>query len=171
MTAEEIELLSIQVTAWSTLGLAVLTLLVLIVYALTLWKLSQSVQVAGDANAAQNLLALLEILTSDDARDARGAVYKALEKNEVLVDDGPNEKNAAKVCSTFNSAALFVERMSAIDKKQMLEVWGITITRCFTLCKPLIDHRRKHIHPKFWQQFEELNDAVPAEFRWKGRRS
>jgi hypothetical protein len=75
--------------------------------------------------------------------------------------------HAATVCATFNSAGLFIANMSKRDKRLMLEVWGTTISRCYSLCLPLILERRHSIHELFWKQFEELNDSVPEKVKWK----
>jgi hypothetical protein len=170
------------ITAWATVALAILTVGMFVVYLCTLWALQDSVKetrrsvdaatksarIAQQALESQNVLDLLQFLGTDKVREARGVLY-SLQKDKVAFEswDRKQRDSVAMVCSTFNSAAIFLDHMSPADRTLMYQIWGSTITRCYDASWKLIEDRRKTDHERFWEQFEQLNGAIPPEYTWK----
>lgn len=112
----------------------------------------------------RNTLAVTQYLQSKDVRDARGRLFRRQERHETGQWSQEDEDAASLVCASFDYAQLFAEH--GLIHHKILINWGQTITRCYAICEPIIERRRKTYGPGFWRHFTVLNDRIPIEMRW-----
>jgi len=111
------------------------------------------------ASSAQNILALTNFLQAPEVRAAREVVRVRLSK-ELITDWTEDERReAARVCSTYDFAAIIVKLKLP---EPFVENWGPSIRHCYEVSKPLVDELQKleNSGPTYWDDFGWLYKEV-----------
>jgi hypothetical protein len=113
------------------------------------------------ASAAQNMLALVNFLQTEDVRDARRVVRKDLVGRPFSSWKPEEERAAALVCSTYDVAAI-VMRQGLVPSAPFIENWGPSIKHCHEVLKDYIIDMRKpeNSGPAYWDDFDWLHGEV-----------
>ena len=141
---------------------SVVLVVVLVIYAKQLTAMRQQVEAGRGASAAQNLLALMEFLQSENVREARRFVIQTLD-GRPLVDWNDDEKRvAATVCSSYGVAGMLLESGIA-PAEAVIENWGPSIRRCYKILSGFIREMQGSGNngPGYWATFDRL--AARAE--------
>jgi len=163
MTPFEIAQLVVQIA-----GVAAL-LLTLYIYYRQLRTMGAQLQAARDASSAQNILALTNFLQAPEVRAAREIVRVRLSKKPFADWTEEERREAARVCSTYDVAAIIV-RMRLVPPEPFVENWGPSIRHCYEVCKPLIEEMQKpeNSGPTYWDDFGWLYAEVLKVFQRSG---
>lgn len=108
---------------------------------------------------AQNAIALVNYLQSEEVREARRIVRAELSSKPVDQWSPQDELAASKVVANFDViAALLREDVIPVRIIASPSNWGPTIIHCFDVLKPYIEkHRGKPANSaKYWSNFEWL---------------
>lgn len=136
-------------------------LLTFYVYYRQLRTMGAQLQAAREASAAQNILALTNFLQASEVRAAREIVRARLSKKEFGNWNEEERREAARVCSTYDVAAIII-RMGLVPAKPFVENWGPSIRHCYEVTKPLIEEMQKpeNSGPTYWNDFGWLYQQV-----------
>ena len=134
---------------WVQTGTLIAIVLTLVVY----YRQLRTMQAAS---RGQHFLALVQFLQTEEVRSARRHVLIGLKKKDFSNWNELDCHMASTVCASYGNAGVLV-RVGLVDFS-MLESWGPSVKRCFEVCQPLIKEQQKIAGPKYWIDFEKLND-------------
>lgn len=113
------------------------------------------------ASAAQNMLALVNFMQTEDVRDARRVVIKELVNRPFSSWKPGEERAAALVCSNYGVAAIVI-REGLVPADPFIKNWGPSIKLCHNVLKDYIINMRKpeNAGPTYWDDFDWLQGEV-----------
>lgn len=122
--------------------------------------LARQLQELRRATHAQSFLEVSNRLQDEELRAARGQVFKLRDKpfEEWTADE---IGIAEKVCSSYDLAGI-VAQYEMLPKQLIVDNWGDSLRRLWTICRPLVEkYRIERDAPEFWDDFQWL--AAEAE--------
>ena len=155
MSPGEKALLVIQVIATAAIALT------LIVYFFQLLTMRRQLKASETASTGQNILALINFLQDEEVRQARETAIKTLNSKPVDEWTEDEEKAAARVCSTYDVAAIIM-RLGMVPMAPFQENWGPSIRNCYETLEPYIREMQKpeNSGPDYWNDFGWLYKRV-----------
>jgi hypothetical protein len=143
--------------AWSLIIQAVTGVAIVATFAIYYHQL----RAMRHASAAQNILAVVNVLQGQDVRDARRVVRKTLVGRPFASWTADEERAAALVCSTYDIAAILI-RQGLVTPAPFVEDWGSSIKHCHEVLRDYIAEMRKpeNSGPEYWNDFDWIYAEV-----------
>ena len=137
---------------------SIVLIVVLIVYARQLMAMQHQIETARQAAVGQNFLALINLLQSEDVREARRIVITVLVGRSFSDWNEEERRAAAKVCSSYGNAGFVVES-GLVPPEFLIENWGPSIRRCYAILRDFIKDLQssEKMDSDYWASFDRLN--------------
>ena len=131
------------------------------VYYFQLRTMQKQLAASKDASVAQNILALINFLQTEDVRASRTVVRKDLRSIPMDKWNKQQVEDASRVCATYDVAAILI-REGLVPAKPFVENWGPSIRECFVTLRPFISSMQssQNSGPEYWNDFEWLYEQV-----------
>ena len=157
MSPAEKAILVVQVVATCVIAAT------LVVYFLQLRTMRRQLETSKEAATASNILGVVNFLQDEQVRKAREVVRKRLRSKTYNDWDEEEKREAARVCSTYDVAAILI-RSKLVPMKLFVENWGPSIEDCYDILKPYIEEmqRPEHSGPAYLDDFGWLYNEVKS---------
>ena len=166
-----------SITDWIGLILWVLTvgfsIATVVIYGRQLKVMREAQASTEKSLREQNLAWLIQYLQSSDVRESREYVLTTLadwiSKRGPMPGDDKSWLQAATACAAYGVAGIYI-KTGRVDAGVILEHWGPSIDQVVSVCKPMIDHRRRQLGDNYWASLVELHEMVISAGKGAKRR-
>ena len=141
----------------------VLSILAIVVAAVSALFARQQVQVAKSSSRVQSILAVVDYLQRPDIRDSRRVVLTELKSIPAPHWTAEQRAIASGVAASYDLVGTLL-RTNAVDGALILQSYGASIIRCHETCLPMIDDFRKNMPAalarSYWDDFDWLAEEA-----------
>src|SRR5690242_17584257 len=115
------------------LAIVIIQSITLLIVSLTFVVYFLQLRAMWHATRGQIFVSITQILQSQDVRKARDTLIKSLSQKPLQEWNQDEEMIAATVCSTYNTAGVFLT--ANLIELKLVKGWGASARRCFEICK------------------------------------
>ena len=131
-----------------------------VVYAGQLKAMREQLDAVRDSSAAQNLIAVIDLLQEPEVREARRVVLVDLRLKPLDEWTAEDKRQAAIVYSSYDMAGMLIET-DIVPGGIVLENWGPSITGCHSVLEPYLKQLSAELPgAKYGQHLRWLRDHV-----------
>lgn len=122
--------------------------------------MSSQIEATQQASEAQSIIAIVNLLQSAEAREARAVVRSTLSKAHHDSWDETQKRDASSVCANYDVAAALLKAGLIKNKHVIVDNWAPSIKHCHQVLSPFIDAKRRAPggDPKYWSNFDWLKN-------------